>query len=451
MSDKKQLGGLIKRALLAICIALAIAGAAIACLYGQQGFWLYQSISGFKSFQNCRFDEAEKHAVSAVDTARRLKNNTDQLSMSLNLLAEIYMVQGKHEQALSAIQESLKSAEDRAGKEDPSLIAPLSLLGGYYRRLGQYDQAKAAYTRGLAIARKRGITDKRIVVVLEPLAKLDSFLGRTDEADTLFQQAYQISKKEDGPESIAAANCLLGLGEVEEARAHYLQAEKLYSQSADIHEKLNGHDDPDLSMTLDHLVRLYISADNLARAEPSAWRALRLKEDGLAALKDSHYHADINLATIYMDRDLTTAAEPLIENAITLSGSRSSKTHPYYANALALKALLLCHKKQFQEADAVYDQAWKVMTASVGKKHRYLARLLVCRAQMDVLEGKTDRARKDFEEALSMADSVLPADHPERARIMRRMALFLEENGDRTKATALKKQAEAIVAHAYES
>ena len=185
-----------------------------------------QQLDGLlKHYQNGRFDEAEKLAIS-------ITQSFPTHNFSWKILAAVFKKTGRNSEAINANQTAVQLSPQDAESH--------SNLGAMLQDLGELEKAEASYRQAIGLKPDYAEAHNNLGVTLQGL-------GRLDEAEASLTQA--IALKSD----FAQAHYNLGItlqeqGRLEEAAASYRQAIALKSNYAEAHSNLG--------------IVLYASGDN---------------------------------------------------------------------------------------------------------------------------------------------------------------------------------------------
>jgi len=202
-------------------------------------------------YQNGRFDDAEKLAVSVTQ-------EFPQHQFAWKVLGAVLKQTGRVNESLDASQKSVQLAP-----QDPEAH---SNFGVILKELGKLDEAEASYTQAIALNPDYVQAHNNLGIMLQVLGRLDEAeasykqaialrpdfaeaqsnlgvtlteLGRLDEAEASLRQA--ITLKADYPEPHNnLGNIHKKLGRLDEAEASYKQAIALKSDFAEAHNNLGN-------------------------------------------------------------------------------------------------------------------------------------------------------------------------------------------------------------------
>ncbi len=155
----------------------------------------------------------------------------------------IYLLQGRHREALEHLQQAAQIWEDAVGHEHPYIAQLATLHGRALWSLGQVDEAIARLHEGLALHERLGRSDHpNTVPSIDALGRVLLALDRVDEAEPLLERGLAAARANRGVRARAYAMSLLSMAELDRARGR----EKLaLSRSAEAVELLESTLDPD--------------------------------------------------------------------------------------------------------------------------------------------------------------------------------------------------------------
>ncbi len=236
----------------------------------------------FEHYQNGRYDDAEKMAISITE-------QFPQHQLAWKVLGAVLKQTGRVSESLVPSQKSAQLVPQDAEAH--------SNLGVTLQELGRLEEAEASYNQAIALKPDYAEAHNNLGVTLQELGRLEEAeasyrqaialkpdyadahnnlgstlkeLGRLDEAEASYRQA--IALKSDYAEAHSnLGSTLIELGRLEEAEASYRQAIALKSDYAEAHNNLG--------VTLKELGRLEESIEYLKQA-------IELKPDFAEARKN---------------------------------------------------------------------------------------------------------------------------------------------------------------------
>ncbi|MCH2047130.1 MAG: CHAT domain-containing protein [Trichodesmium sp. ALOHA_ZT_67] len=194
---------------------------------------------------------------------------------------ELYK-QGKYDEAVPLLEQSLKIRLQLLGAEHPDVAESLNNLAVLYYAQGRYTEAEPLLIQALEMIKKfLGAEHPYVAQSLENLAVLYSDQGRYTEAEPFFIEALEMRKKLLGAEHPLVATSFNNLAEFYRAQGRYIEAEPLYTQSLEMRKKLLGAEHPLVATSLNNLAGLYSAQGNIAAALQYLERGLEVQEKNL--------------------------------------------------------------------------------------------------------------------------------------------------------------------------
>ncbi len=180
------------------------------------------------------------------------------LATSLNNIASVYVVTGKHEQAKELYQNSLQILERILDNEDSYIATTLNNLAELYCFQRRYSDAEPLYERSLRIRIKLHGDDHPCVGnSLNNLALCYQAQGLYPKAEAFFQRALEIYKHKFGIDNLTFANSLNNLASLYAYWEQWAESESLFLQALDIRQRWLNNNHPDLVMTRQSLEYLW--------------------------------------------------------------------------------------------------------------------------------------------------------------------------------------------------
>ncbi len=117
-----------------------------------------------------------------------------QTASLLNMLGELYRLQGRYSEAEPLLKRSLEMREKKFGADDLKIAESLNNLAALYSNLQRYDEAETLLKRSLAILENTlGPDHLSVARSLNNLASIYRILGRFDDAVPLLMRAQEIA------------------------------------------------------------------------------------------------------------------------------------------------------------------------------------------------------------------------------------------------------------------
>jgi len=235
-----------------------------------------------KLYLEGNFDEAGRVAETALDSARRMVENTPEdpepVIEALEMLGDLNRHRGNFPEAEELYLEALRSANGQEVNTD--LAARLqSSLGGLYDFNGLEDQAAPLYEEAI-----------RLFEALDPpqlgesanlrnnLGMIYKGFGDTGKAEEHYLSALQIFEQREGKESEPVAAVYNNLGALYTQAGLFDQAREMHIAALDLRSKLHGVGHSDISQSHSNLAIVYHQMGQDQQAADHFEEALRILE-----------------------------------------------------------------------------------------------------------------------------------------------------------------------------
>jgi CHAT domain-containing protein len=368
-----------------------------------------------------------------------------EVAKTLVKLVDIYVDQGRYEQAEPLCKRLLAMVEKALGPDHPVVGTFLHRLAQLYVAQGLFAQAEPPLKRALALHEKAlGPDHPNVATSLNNLAVLYHNQGLYAQAEPLLKRSLTLHEKAFGAEHSAVAMSLNNLASSYEHQGLYAQAEPLYQRALVMREKALGLDHPDVAMSLNNLAVLYLKQGLYALTEPLLKRALVIIEKALGAEHPAVATALNNLASSYENQGLYAQAEPLYQRGLAIREKALGAEHPDVATSLNSLALLYDEQGFYAQAEPLLKRALALNEKALGPDHPNVALSLNNLAMRYAGQGLYDQVEPLHQRALAIREKVLGAEHPDVAMSLHNLASLYSNQGAHAQAEPLLKRALAI-------
>lgn len=273
-------------------------------------------------------------------TAVRLHNELESEPLVraalLDAVGRVYLSLDLRQEARPPLEEALALRRAHLGPVDSLLAESLHNLAGLERRDGRSESTEGLLREAISIQRMAFPSGHRdLARGLSNVASFFRQLGRLGEAEPLAREALAMQEELFGKDDVEIAVTLNNLARILVDQGRFEEAETLYRRSIGIRREVEGPDDPGLAKTLNNLAMLL--SEHLARpseALPLQRESLRIRrqvyEEGHFALVNGLN----NLAALLTSLKQFEEAEALFDEALTGFGSRPIPVFLRYNRAL---------------------------------------------------------------------------------------------------------------------
>jgi len=291
-------------------------------------------------------------------------------------LSSTYRVLGESEKAEQHLLRTIEIYRQLYGEENPDTLGASSLIGYIYEKQGRYRDMERLGVRILAI-QQRVSSVKDQINTMNWLAMTYCYLGKYKQAESLFDKALELVRKELGEEKyflLPYIKC--NLARVYGAQGRYDEAEQLFCGTMEA----AGWDAEGHGTYTAELANIYRDWGRHDKAEPLFDEAL----ESLRQIKgDENFftvHCMYGLVRLYVDQDRYEEAQTLFSEALPIARERLRKEHPLTLRLVNAYAVLHTKQKQYDQAEILFEEALKGRQRELRRDHP------------DTLESKNDLA-----------------------------------------------------------
>lgn len=293
-------------------------------------------------------EEEVKHILVVLD--REQAPVSDLVAASLEMLAEVYIVQGRAKDAGIIVERVLLMKESLFGTESERTTSTLHVLAFAYAMQGRFSEAEVLSKRALDIRERTfGLQHPSVALSLDKLAAIYLEKKQFEAAEPLQRRALVIYENSPDRNSPDNAFAFLGHAETYRGLGRDAEAELSYKSAMTIFERVFGADHLFSAWSLIGIADLYRAQGKVAEALAHARRANELLaqrfvvnsgESRRGALSEQRTHSEgfelhILLLAAVAERGPQVRAEATREGFIIAQLARASDTAEQVAKMAA--------------------------------------------------------------------------------------------------------------------
>ena len=324
---------------------------------------------GWVYFDQNRFEEAEKLFVEAVEANLGVEDEDNwwDAPISMNMLASLYLVQGRFSEANEYCLKAMEIVRSHLGEP---LVSNIHTLACCYHLQGRYKEAEEQYRKALEIGqRDLDKTDWHTLTVMRDFSELCCDLGRYDEAEqflTKVLKSGRVAWDEKHPERLKT---MASLGWLYLGQGRHDQAENVLSATLKTTHLVLGNEHTTTAHCMHGLGTVYLCQGQYDQAEPlltNAWDILchLLSEENWASLTVKN-----TLGKLYMARDHFTKAEELYLETMGARRRKLGEDHPNTLKTMNDLAVLYKEQDRYKEAEKYLLEAIEGRRLKLGDTH----------------------------------------------------------------------------------
>ncbi len=294
-------------------------------------------------------------------------------------------------------------------------------MGIVYRGLGIYDRAasllEGALARGTAepgtaIAGSPSSLALERADILSDLGRVYRAMGRTAEAERVFQEALDIRRRLLHPADTAVASALASVGVVRLDQAKLAEAEALLRESLRLLEGRGDSLSLDLASVMTTLGQVLDQQRRLPEAESLLVKALAIRQRVLPAEHPEIGSALHNLASVFWRTGRFPEADSLSRRELTILERSLGPEHPDLGIAVLNQAEYYRESGLLEDAEREMLRGLDILENSVGVEHVEAARGLNNLGMLYKQMGRSAEAARLLERSLRIKRSLLDPAHP---------------------------------------
>ncbi len=332
-------------------------------------------------------------------------------AFSYNALAQMAFQAGRFDEAKTYILKCLSILEPGSDPTDPKIIEVKNGLGLSYYHSDQFGKALEGF-EGLAPLELEGQTRLVSVITYNHLGLTHYKMGQYDQATAAYEKALELMAENDGVQTPIYASLLDNLGIVYRQTGKFDQAQSHFERGLEIKRLHFEEESLEIASSFNNLGLLHIRREDFTTAQDYLSRSLRIKE---ALLPEDHPqlgNALNNMAMVYLQLNRFSEVEQIHKRALEIRTRVYGSESVPVAITLNNLANLYIRQERWEDAAEVNESSGDLFLKLLGPDHPHLAHSLNSRAQIYRELGRIDEALAFCEEAIRIRKKALQPDHP---------------------------------------
>lgn len=372
------------------------------------------------------------------------------------------------------------------GKTHGYYLNAVYYLGGYYSAIGNYEAAIPLYLEVYEEMKKQYQGTSNTLAMAQSLADICYNAGITNQAQTLYEDAWEIIRSTYSPDDSVYINmsytlgdfyiqnsqleksipffimecnrqekkftkksdeyltAINSLGEIYLTAAKYEDAEKTYTQFVDDVATFKGKKSADYATALNNLANAYEKQNKYTEAESLYLKSLSIKEK--VYTKNSSFYALtlLNLGILYDYMNQFEKAEKYLDEAISIYENFVKTDNDEYATALMSISSIYVTMGENEKAIEVLQHSLEINKKNSGELSLGYASCLNNLAHVYQSIGDLKKAEKTFVETAQLYENLLGKKHTNYGTVISSIANIKIEQGNYSEATQLLLEAISI-------
>lgn len=357
--------------------------------------YLQGHIAGMKG----RVEEAVKLVEAALWIGEETRYDELVVTAANELVYLLAIQQRKPEEARPFVKLA-RSAAERMGTPSAQARTARS-IGNIELTTGHFTAAEEALHRAVRL----NVEGDPILTafLMMDLANLASQRGRAIESEVLIRYAISIYRRELGELHPRHAQLLNNLANTLMDLRRHDEAAVLYDQAIAIYEKALGPDNPQLGTLYSNANGVHIARSDVPRAREMVTRGVKILENG--GPRPHYASALYNLAQVERIEGHDREAERLFERTLAVRLESLGEHHHLVIESLLAIASMKLARGDHANARALCKRAAATMARSDVGNQAWQASIDTCFGELELAEGRPERARTLLEGALARHDA----------------------------------------------
>ncbi len=313
----------------------------------------------------------------------------------------------------------------------------MTLFQGGDTSVGTSDDLKVVtlIDHGAQQARALDADPKVQVDLYETLGSAYEGLGKFDQAQSLFQAAFDKSKAVFGAESPEVAESMLALGGLKSDQAEYEESEKSIREALAISKKTLPPNHPFFAKATAALGALLANRGEYDQAILVLNEAAQLQVATGASQADQGANLT-ELANAHFYRGDYDIADSLNRRVLEMDRQIYGNRHPNVGEDLINLGALQFQLGHYPEAEHYQRQALDIIQSFFGKDHPETASVMTALGRALVPQGRLDEAGDMLRQALAIQERVYGPVHPRVAAALAEIGKVEQQRGKLDEAEA---------------
>ncbi len=350
-----------------------------------------------------------QHAIEAFESVPHYGSPEE--VQALAWLAGLDERMGESKEAIDVGNRAVTLARRALADNSDALSEAVTNLGWIYMDAGHPDRAEPLLRE--ALARKRSRYGANHPDVADAMTLLSTALlqrGRYDESEKLMRNALDIDMNAYASPDAHIAGDLNNLANVLQLEDRFDEASGFYAKSLATDSALTSTPSLDETVTLSHLAHIRFSQGAYADAEASFREVIERKQRLLGADYDDNGRGDdaSGLAEVLIARGRIDEAQMIADKSLVEARRRHREAHPDIASALAVQAEVAAARGAHKRAETLAEEAFAIYATLSDQDSEKAIRVRLLFGETLQAIGRSDEAKRQFENALAAAKAITP-------------------------------------------
>lgn len=362
---------------------------------------------------------------------KNLGDEPELYASMISRLAPIFLNLGDYEKGEELSKKALEINLSLPDISPETLSDNETQMAGMYYVKGVYDSSLLYAEKAINRLKEAGAMES--IFMSNALVELGNVLydfGEFDRADSVYQAAYEISKREFESPHVELAFELHMLGANAREKGDYEKAENYLLQSLEMKKELFDEPHLEIAYTYNHLGSLYQSMGQDSIALGYIEKSLDQRQSILGEFHVETMASMANYARTLVRLGLPLDAIPIYHKTLIITDSLVGKSHFYFWALTGSLGTAQFEAGLYEQAAANFQLAYDHYLELLPEGDPRQASPLNGLGKIKMQEKNYQLARTYFSEALTIREEAYPKGHPQIAQSQQALGECLLAIGD---------------------
>jgi tetratricopeptide (TPR) repeat protein len=385
-----------------------------------------------------QFDKAQQVFEMILDRT----TNEEEKGDIYHYLGWIKYDQGKHREAITYYEKSLKISQNTPHANHPNLASSYNNIGEAYRNMGEYSKTLSYYEKALEIYQRTLPTNHPFLATsYNNIGEAYRNMGEYSKTLSYYEKALEIYQKTLPTNHPNLASSYNNIGGVYDNMGNYSKALSYYQKAHEIFEKTLPKNHPSLATSYNNIGEVYRNMGEYSKALSYYQKALEIRQKTLPANHPNLATSYNNIGEAYRNMGEYSKALSYYEKAFEIFVKTIPTNHPSLAASYNNIGSVYENMGEYSKALSYYEKAHVILEKTLPTNHPNLAISYNNIGTVYKNMGEYSKELSYYEKALEIYQKTLPTNHPLLATSYNNIGLVYKNMGEYSKALSYYQKA----------
>lgn len=375
---------------------------------------VYAGLASTYTYEDAQRDSAlfyirKALAIDSMDTSVENKY----LSYDLEILARIYAVQNKFEEAIKYYSQSLTRLEKLGGREaEIAAAGTKSMLGEIYKLQSDFGEAEKMLQEAIETHTKYlGQKNGYVINDIGKLAALFLDKNEFDKSKSYSLRYIELIRNVYGPDAPKLISAFSNLSSVYAATGQYDSAIVLSRKGLNLSLQKYGDSHIKTARRYNNLGLVYHESGHMQEAIDQYRNSLDIKVNYYPKAQSSINITRYNLANSLLMAGKSSAAIEILEQVYAFESGYYGEQNATIAFTMRILAQAYIDNGRLQKAERILSKARPLIDDNFAGDHRRRAEFLLTTAELAIYQEKYNQGFSFAKQAFRICENIYKQDH----------------------------------------